>query len=129
MYCVYGNSGWYILNGPLFGGGLLLGEHQERNVRDVVSRQLIELLDDVGRLLFDRQRHPRNTRTTISKCVLYYLVPRIVVCKRVLGSETSRVRVRLCPRFFSVFESAAMCLHLIWPGHPLLYPHAQSGIP
>ena len=25
MYCVYGNSGWYIHGGPLFGGGLLLG--------------------------------------------------------------------------------------------------------
>ena len=26
MYCVYGNSRWYIHGGPLFGGGLLLGE-------------------------------------------------------------------------------------------------------
>ena len=25
MYCVYGNSGWYIHGGPLFGGGPLLG--------------------------------------------------------------------------------------------------------
>ena len=25
MYCVYGNSGWYIHRGPLFGGGPLLG--------------------------------------------------------------------------------------------------------
>ena len=25
MYCVYGNSGWYINGGPLFGGGPLLG--------------------------------------------------------------------------------------------------------
>ena len=24
MYCVYGNSGWYIRGGPLFGGGPLL---------------------------------------------------------------------------------------------------------
>ena len=23
MYCVYGNSGWYIHGGPLFGGGPL----------------------------------------------------------------------------------------------------------
>ena len=25
MYCVYGNSGWYIHGGPLFGEGPLLG--------------------------------------------------------------------------------------------------------
>ena len=25
MYCVYGNSSWYINGGPLFGGGPLLG--------------------------------------------------------------------------------------------------------
>ena len=25
MYCVYGNSGWYIHCGALFGGGPLLG--------------------------------------------------------------------------------------------------------
>ena len=25
MYCIYGNSGWYIHGGPLFGGGPLLG--------------------------------------------------------------------------------------------------------
>ena len=25
MYCVYGNSSWYIHGGPLFGGGPLLG--------------------------------------------------------------------------------------------------------
>ena len=25
MYCVYGNSSWYINGGPLFGGGTLLG--------------------------------------------------------------------------------------------------------
>ena len=25
MYCAYGNSGWYIHGGPLFGGGPLLG--------------------------------------------------------------------------------------------------------
>ena len=25
MYCVYGNSSWYILGVPLFGGGPLLG--------------------------------------------------------------------------------------------------------
>ena len=25
MYCVYGDSGWYIHGGPLFGGGPLLG--------------------------------------------------------------------------------------------------------
>ena len=25
MYCVYGNSVWYIHGGPLFGGGPLLG--------------------------------------------------------------------------------------------------------
>ena len=25
MYCVYGNSSWYIRGGPLYGGGPLLG--------------------------------------------------------------------------------------------------------
>ena len=25
MYCVYGNSSWYVHSGPLFGGGPLLG--------------------------------------------------------------------------------------------------------
>ena len=25
MYCIYGNSSWYINGGPLFGGGPLLG--------------------------------------------------------------------------------------------------------
>ena len=44
-----------------------------------MSRQFIELLDDVQRLPLVRPRHPRNTPTTISKCVLYNNIIIIII--------------------------------------------------
>ena len=92
-------------------------EEDPKNLRAVVSRQL---LDDVQRLQLDRSRHPRNTPTTISKCVLYVFLYSI---------ETSRVTVRLCPRFFPFLNLPPCRCISFGPATPLLYPHAQIGIP
>ena len=49
-------------------------------------------------------------------CTLQLWCP-VVVRKHVFGSKTARVTVRLCPSFFSIFESATTLVHLIWPSH------------
>ena len=44
MYCVYGNSGWYIHGGPLFRGGPVLGGSRVFNVVFYVDRHLCRSL-------------------------------------------------------------------------------------
>ena len=40
-----------------------------KNVQAVVTKQIIEFLDNIKHLLFDQLQHPRNIHTTISKCI------------------------------------------------------------
>ena len=49
MYCVYGNSGWYIHGGPLFGGGPLLGGSviESNKECDVFLCELYDVVDCV----------------------------------------------------------------------------------
>ena len=67
-------------------------EENPKNLRAVVGRQLIELLDDVQHHPLDRPRHPRNTPTIYDLKVCTLQRP-VVVRKRVFRRETSRVTV------------------------------------
>ena len=57
MYCVYGNSGWYIHGGPLFGGGPLLGGFVIRGSTVCHAYQLSSFLLDYQTNMVD-QRNP-----------------------------------------------------------------------
>ena len=50
MYCVYGNSGWYIHRGPLFGGGPLLGGSVIGGSTVVISDTWLVVASYPGRL-------------------------------------------------------------------------------
>ena len=43
MYCVYGNSSWYIYSGPLYGGGPPLGGSVVGG-STVISESILELM-------------------------------------------------------------------------------------
>ena len=53
----------------------ILPSQNSKGLRAVESRQLIEFLDDIQRLLLDRLWHPQNTPITILKCVIYNIAP------------------------------------------------------
>ena len=67
-------------------------------------------------------RVTRGTRLLQSQSVYFTIYRPVVVRKRVFGSETSRVMVRLGPRFFFPFLNLPPCCCISFgPATPLSY--------
>ena len=65
MYCVYGNSSWYIHGGPLYGGGPLLGGSFSQRFHCIHKRERESIEMRIPSLYV---KHSTSSLTHISLC-------------------------------------------------------------